>query len=123
MPDGLFSILMLLCETVYILCIAFCSVFQTSSNLVNRILQALQEVVMHFSCSKYYIKETASLFNVWHFAEDTQDPLEDELQLNRIKDWIISSISETVGFLDVLANFPDISRVISVSLNHKTCIQ
>ncbi|XP_057533926.1 meiosis-specific protein ASY1 isoform X1 [Amaranthus tricolor] len=56
-------------------------------------------------------------------SEDTQDPLEDELQLNRIKDWIISSISETVGFLDVLANFPDISRVLIEEIMDKLVLQ
>lgn len=54
---------------------------------------------------------------IWYFADQTQDAAEDENQLSRVKDWIISNISETVEFTDVLANFPDISVVIIVSLD------
>ncbi|KAK9757182.1 hypothetical protein RND81_01G146300 [Saponaria officinalis] len=46
-------------------------------------------------------------------SEDaTQDPSEDEHQLNRVKDWISSNKFETVEVTDVLANFPDVSVIM-----------
>ncbi|KAK4413212.1 Meiosis-specific protein ASY1 [Sesamum alatum] len=45
-------------------------------------------------------------------AHDTQDPAEDELQLERIKDWISSYHLDTVELTDVLSIFPDISVVL-----------
>ncbi|KAF3433073.1 hypothetical protein FNV43_RR24175 [Rhamnella rubrinervis] len=41
--------------------------------------------------------------------DDTQDPLEDEQQLVRLKDWINGRHLDTVELTDVLSNFPDIS--------------
>ncbi|KAL6529042.1 HORMA domain [Orobanche hederae] len=44
--------------------------------------------------------------------DDTQDPAEDEQQLERVKDWIGSYRLDTVEVTDVLSNFPDISVVL-----------
>ncbi|XP_076882124.1 meiosis-specific protein ASY1-like [Bidens hawaiensis] len=44
--------------------------------------------------------------------DDTQDPAEDEQQLNRVRDWIKSYYQENVDVTDVLSNFPDISLVL-----------
>nr|TKS08676.1 HORMA domain-containing protein 1-like isoform X2 [Populus alba] len=41
--------------------------------------------------------------------DDTQDQVEDEQQLARVKDWIISHHLDTIELTDVLSNFPDIS--------------
>ncbi|KAK9267531.1 hypothetical protein L1049_009959 [Liquidambar formosana] len=43
--------------------------------------------------------------------DDTQDPMEDELQLGRVKDWISSRHLDTIELTDVLSSFPDISMV------------
>ncbi|KAL1216451.1 Meiosis-specific protein ASY1 [Cardamine amara subsp. amara] len=45
--------------------------------------------------------------------ENTQDPVENEQQLARVKDWINSRHLDTLELTDVLANFPDISIVLS----------
>lgn len=50
-----------------------------------------------------------TLFSV--VSDDTQDPMEDEQQLTRVKDWINSRHLDTVELTDVLSNFPDISVV------------
>ncbi|KAL3649884.1 HORMA domain [Castilleja foliolosa] len=50
--------------------------------------------------------------NVTVDEDDTQDPVEDEQQLGRVKDWISSYHLDTVDFNDVLSNFPDISMVL-----------
>ncbi|KAL3599438.1 hypothetical protein D5086_007356 [Populus alba] len=42
-------------------------------------------------------------------VDDTQDQVEDEQQLARVKDWIISHHLDTIELTDVLSNFPDIS--------------
>ncbi|KAL6984340.1 HORMA domain [Sarracenia purpurea var. burkii] len=42
-------------------------------------------------------------------AEDTQDPVEDEQQLGRVKDWISCYHLDNVELTDVFSNFPDIS--------------
>ncbi|KAL3751897.1 hypothetical protein ACJRO7_012690 [Eucalyptus globulus] len=44
--------------------------------------------------------------------DDTQDPVEDEQQLARVKDWIYSHHLGTVRLTDILSNFPDISLVL-----------
>ena len=44
-------------------------------------------------------------------VDDTQDQVEDEQQLARVKDWIISHHLDTIELTDVLSNFPDISVV------------
>nr|XP_043612920.1 meiosis-specific protein ASY1 [Erigeron canadensis] len=44
--------------------------------------------------------------------EDTQDPAEDEQQLNRVRDWINGYHLESVDVTDALSNFPDISVVL-----------
>ncbi|CAN8238613.1 unnamed protein product [Cochlearia groenlandica] len=41
--------------------------------------------------------------------DDTQDPIENEQQLARVKDWINSRHLDTLELTDVLSNFPDIS--------------
>ncbi|KAG6383602.1 hypothetical protein SASPL_156637 [Salvia splendens] len=44
--------------------------------------------------------------------DNTQDPAEDEHQLERVKEWIGSYHLETVDLTDVLSNFPDISVIL-----------
>ncbi|PON50659.1 Winged helix-turn-helix DNA-binding domain containing protein [Parasponia andersonii] len=44
--------------------------------------------------------------------DDTQDPMEDEQQLTRVKEWINCRHLDTVELTDVLSNFPDISVVL-----------
>ncbi|KAL8535135.1 hypothetical protein ACS0TY_010959 [Phlomoides rotata] len=44
--------------------------------------------------------------------DNTQDLVEDEQQLGRIKDWISSYHLDTVELTDILSNFPDISVVL-----------
>ncbi|KMT07473.1 hypothetical protein BVRB_6g150910 [Beta vulgaris subsp. vulgaris] len=56
-------------------------------------------------------------------SDQTQDAAEDENQLSRVKDWIISNISETVEFTDVLANFPDISVVLIEEIMEKLVLE
>ncbi|KAJ0717736.1 putative HORMA domain, winged helix DNA-binding domain superfamily, HORMA domain superfamily [Helianthus annuus] len=51
--------------------------------------------------------------------DDTQDPAEDEQQLNRVKDWIKSYHQENVDVTDVLSNFPDISLVLLEEIMEK----
>jgi hypothetical protein len=41
--------------------------------------------------------------------------VEDEQQLARVKDWIISHHLDTIELTDVLSNFPDISVVRAAS--------
>ncbi|KAK9090120.1 hypothetical protein Sjap_023297 [Stephania japonica] len=41
--------------------------------------------------------------------DNTQDPVEDEQQLKRVRDWIGTHHMETVELTDILSNFPDIS--------------
>lgn len=48
----------------------------------------------------------------FYSAENTQDSVEDEQQLGRVKDWISGRHLDTVELTDVLSNFPDISVVI-----------
>ncbi|RXH72297.1 hypothetical protein DVH24_033835 [Malus domestica] len=45
--------------------------------------------------------------------DNTQDSVQDEQQLARIKDWISSLHLDTVELTDVLSNFPDISVVLT----------
>ncbi|KAM0984382.1 hypothetical protein ACFX14_011940 [Malus domestica] len=45
--------------------------------------------------------------------DNTQDSVQDEHQLARIKDWISSLHLDTVELTDVLSNFPDISVVLT----------
>ncbi|KAI3730828.1 hypothetical protein L1987_62006 [Smallanthus sonchifolius] len=52
-------------------------------------------------------------------ADDTQDPAEDEHQLNRVRDWIKSYHQENVDFTDVLSTFPDISLVLLEEITDK----
>ena len=44
-------------------------------------------------------------------ADNTQDPVEDEQQLARVKEWINCCHVDTIDLTDVLSNFPDISMV------------
>ncbi|KAF8040897.1 hypothetical protein BT93_B2960 [Corymbia citriodora subsp. variegata] len=44
--------------------------------------------------------------------DDTQDPVEDEQQLARVKDWINSHHLSTLRLTDILSSFPDISLVL-----------
>lgn len=44
--------------------------------------------------------------------DDTQDPAEDEQQIDRLKDWINSYHLDRVEVTDVLSHFPDISVVL-----------
>ncbi|KAJ4871854.1 DNA-binding HORMA family protein [Raphanus sativus] len=48
------------------------------------------------------------------FQDDTQDPVESQQQLARVKDWIISRHLNTLELTDVLSNFPDISIVMEI---------
>ncbi|KAH0919663.1 hypothetical protein HID58_027323 [Brassica napus] len=45
--------------------------------------------------------------------DDTQDPVESQQQLERVKDWINSRHLDTLELTDVLANFPDISIALT----------
>ncbi|KAL4362004.1 hypothetical protein GQ457_04G008720 [Hibiscus cannabinus] len=51
--------------------------------------------------------------------DDTQDPMEDEQQLERVKNWITNLHLDTVGLTDVLSNFPDISVVLTEEIMDK----
>ncbi|XP_060970804.1 meiosis-specific protein ASY1 isoform X1 [Cannabis sativa] len=51
--------------------------------------------------------------------DDTQDPMEDEQQLSRVKDWINCRHLDTVELTDVLSNFPDISVVLTEEIMDK----
>ncbi|CAL5357797.1 unnamed protein product [Camellia sinensis] len=44
--------------------------------------------------------------------DDTEDPVEDEHQLGRVKDWIGCYHLATIELTNVLSNFPDISMVL-----------
>ncbi|CAL5421123.1 unnamed protein product [Camellia sinensis] len=44
--------------------------------------------------------------------DDTEDPVEDEHQLGRVKDWISCYHLATIELTNVLSNFPDISMVL-----------
>ncbi|XP_015869539.3 meiosis-specific protein ASY1 [Ziziphus jujuba] len=44
--------------------------------------------------------------------DDTQDPVEDEQQLSRVKDWITSRHTDTIELTDVLSSFPDVTLVL-----------
>ncbi|KAK2389282.1 REF/SRPP protein [Trifolium repens] len=48
--------------------------------------------------------------------ENTQDPVEDEQQLVRIKEWLNCCHLDTIDLTDVLSNFPDISVFSSLSI-------
>ncbi|XP_010556152.1 PREDICTED: HORMA domain-containing protein 1 [Tarenaya hassleriana] len=45
--------------------------------------------------------------------DDTQDPVENEQQLARVKDWVNSCHLDTLELTDILSNFPDISVVLT----------
>ncbi|OMO60487.1 DNA-binding HORMA [Corchorus capsularis] len=51
--------------------------------------------------------------------DDTQDPMEDEQQLERVKDWINGRHLDTVELTDVLSNFPDISVALTEEIMDK----
>ncbi|EOX99858.1 DNA-binding HORMA family protein [Theobroma cacao] len=51
--------------------------------------------------------------------DDTQDSMEDEQQLARVKDWINNRHLDTVELTDVLSNFPDISVVLTEEIMDK----
>ncbi|RZB73344.1 Meiosis-specific protein ASY1 isoform C [Glycine soja] len=51
--------------------------------------------------------------------DNTQDPVEDEQQLVRVKEWINCCHRDTIEFNDVLSNFPDISVVLSEEITDK----
>ncbi|KAI3515997.1 hypothetical protein L1887_14904 [Cichorium endivia] len=51
--------------------------------------------------------------------DDTQDPAEDEQQLNRVKDWINAYHLDNLDVTDVLSNFPDISVVLIEEVMNK----
>ncbi|GMN49238.1 hypothetical protein TIFTF001_018396 [Ficus carica] len=51
--------------------------------------------------------------------DNTQDPMEDEQQLTRVKEWINSRHLDTVELTDVLSNFPDISVVLTEDIMDK----
>ncbi|XP_042501125.1 meiosis-specific protein ASY1 isoform X2 [Macadamia integrifolia] len=51
--------------------------------------------------------------------DNTQDAVEDEQQLYRVKDWIISRHIDSVDLTDVLSNFPDISLVLTEEIIDK----
>ncbi|XVF02754.1 hypothetical protein REPUB_Repub04eG0201100 [Reevesia pubescens] len=51
--------------------------------------------------------------------DDTQDPMEDEQQLARVKDWINNRHLDTVELTDVLSNFPEISVVLTEEILDK----
>ncbi|XP_023766766.1 meiosis-specific protein ASY1 [Lactuca sativa] len=51
--------------------------------------------------------------------DDTQDPAEDEQQLNRVKNWISAYHLDTFDVTDVLANFPDISVALIEDVMNK----
>ncbi|KAE8705483.1 REF/SRPP-like protein [Hibiscus syriacus] len=52
-------------------------------------------------------------------VDDTQDPMEDEQQLERVKNWINNLHLDTVGVTDVLSNFPEISVVLTEEIMNK----
>ncbi|KAL7171771.1 hypothetical protein ACSBR2_036437 [Camellia fascicularis] len=54
------------------------------------------------------------LYNI-QLADDTEDPVEDEHQLGRVKDWISCYHLATVELTNVLSNFPDVSMVKTFS--------
>nr|KJB30908.1 hypothetical protein B456_005G167400 [Gossypium raimondii] len=51
--------------------------------------------------------------------DDTQDPMEDEQQLARVKIWIDNLHLDTVELTDVLSHFPDISVVLTEEIMDK----
>ncbi|XP_034691094.1 meiosis-specific protein ASY1-like isoform X3 [Vitis riparia] len=51
--------------------------------------------------------------------DDTQDSVEDEQQLSRVKDWISCRHLDTIELTDVLSNFPDISVVLTEEIMDK----
>ncbi|KAH1226897.1 Meiosis-specific protein ASY1 [Glycine max] len=51
--------------------------------------------------------------------DNTQDPVDDEQQLVRVKEWINCCHRDTIEFNDVLSNFPDISVVLSEEITDK----
>ncbi|KAI7997924.1 Meiosis-specific protein ASY1 [Camellia lanceoleosa] len=44
--------------------------------------------------------------------DDTEDPVEDEHQLGRVKDWISCNHLATIELTNVLSNFPDVSMAL-----------
>ncbi|KAL7241261.1 hypothetical protein ACSBR2_006812 [Camellia fascicularis] len=55
--------------------------------------------------------------NVMVDEDDTQDPAEDEQQLDRVKDWISCYHLDTIELTNVLSNFPDISLKFDYDFN------
>ncbi|XP_070023591.1 meiosis-specific protein ASY1 isoform X2 [Nicotiana sylvestris] len=51
--------------------------------------------------------------------DDTQDPAEDELQFDRLKEWINSYHLDRIKVTDVLSHFPDISEVLVEEIMEK----
>ncbi|XP_020213041.1 meiosis-specific protein ASY1 [Cajanus cajan] len=51
--------------------------------------------------------------------DNTQDPMEDEQQLVRVKEWINGCHRDTFDLTDVLSNFPDISVVLTEEIMDK----
>ncbi|XP_071716216.1 meiosis-specific protein ASY1-like [Rutidosis leptorrhynchoides] len=51
--------------------------------------------------------------------DDTQDPVEDEQQLSRVRDWINAYYSDKVGITDAVSSFPDISLVLIEEIMNK----
>ncbi|XP_057451284.1 meiosis-specific protein ASY1 isoform X2 [Lotus japonicus] len=55
--------------------------------------------------------------------EDTQDPVEDEQQLLRVREWINCCHLDTIELTDVLSNFPDISVVLIEEIMDKLVME
>ncbi|KAL2332663.1 hypothetical protein Fmac_013876 [Flemingia macrophylla] len=55
--------------------------------------------------------------------DNTQDPVEDEQQLVRVKEWINCCHRDTIDLTDVLSNFPDISVVLTEGLKANYHVQ
>ncbi|KAK8655583.1 hypothetical protein V6N13_108157 [Hibiscus sabdariffa] len=86
-----------------------------SSDSDNEVSESQEEEFIMAPVDKQRPEEENSVMD----EDNTQDPLEDEQQLERVKNWINNLHLDTVGVTDVLSNFPDISVVLTEEIMDK----
>ncbi|KAI4336583.1 hypothetical protein L6164_015095 [Bauhinia variegata] len=83
--------------------------------------------VDHFQGDQYIVapieKQQTQEDNGMMDEDNTQNSLEDERQLTRVKEWINCCHLETIELTDVLSNFPDISPVLTEEIMNKLVVE
>ncbi|KAJ8451525.1 hypothetical protein Cgig2_018159 [Carnegiea gigantea] len=100
-----------------------CHISDRHVKMTPSILKEMVQPLLIFKDHKLISRKYKLYNKSIDFADDTQDPQEDEHQLSRIKDWFSSCHLQTVEITDVLANFPDISMVLIEEIMDKLVLR